>query len=143
MARKSSAGGGLIVILVAGLAAVSAVLKWADENRLAVAALVLVIVAFFLGRSWLRKKAWQTRFASLAQRYGSEEVAEKIMNRMFWEGQTEEQLRESIGQPVAVDSQVMKTKTKEIWKYHEARKGQFLLRITLEKGKVVGWENKS
>ena len=65
------------------------------------------------------------------------------MDQMFWEGQTDEQLRESMGTPVAIDSQVLKTKTKEIWKYHQVRKGQFLLRITLEKGKVVGWESRS
>ena len=143
MASKKSNGSGLLIVLVAGFAAVSAAFKWVDENRYPVAGLVAAIAGFFVLRSWLRKRAWRARFVRLTEKFGSEQIAQKIMDQMFWEGQTDEQLRESMGTPVAIDSQVLKTKTKEIWKYHQVRKGQFLLRITLEKGKVVGWESRS
>ena len=65
------------------------------------------------------------------------------MIQKFWTGQTEEMLAESLGPPVAVDKQVLKTKRKEIWKYGETKKNQFSLRITLENGRVVSWDQKS
>ena len=62
---------------------------------------------------------------------------------MFWQGQTPSQLLDSIGNPVDIDKKVMKTKTKKVWKYNETGKGRYGLRITLEDGEVVGWDNKS
>jgi hypothetical protein len=37
----------------------------------------------------------------------------------------------------------MKTKTKEVWKYHQRGANRYGLKITLENGRVVGWENKA
>jgi hypothetical protein len=37
---------------------------------------------------------------------------------------------------------VLKTKTKEIWKYREIKKGQYALKVTLEENMVVGWDMK-
>jgi len=62
---------------------------------------------------------------------------------MFWQGQTPEQLVDSIGHPVDVDKKVLKTKSKEVWKYNQTGKGRFSLRITIENDLVVGWDKKS
>lgn len=66
-----------------------------------------------------------------------------IMKRMFWQGQTPAQLTDSLGCPVDIDRKIMKTKTREVWKYNETGKGRYALRITIEDGAVVGWDKKS
>ena len=72
-----------------------------------------------------------------------QEVVNGILNGEFWKGQTEEQLKDSLGSPPAVDRQVLKTKQKEIWKYQETRKDQFAIKITIENSAVVSWDQKS
>ena len=64
------------------------------------------------------------------------------MNSEFWVGQTAQQLRESIGDPVDIDQKVLKTKKKEVWKYFPQGKRRYGLRITLENDEVVGWDEK-
>jgi hypothetical protein len=61
---------------------------------------------------------------------------------MFWQGQTQEQLLDSLGRPADTDTKVLKTKTKEIWKYNRVGKNRFGLRVTVENGVVVGWDKK-
>jgi uncharacterized membrane protein len=64
------------------------------------------------------------------------------MSRSVWEGQTEDELIDSLGEPIEVDQKILKTKSKEIWKYKKTGKGRFGLRVTLENNRVVGWEIK-
>lgn len=78
----------------------------------------------------------------LLQKYGDPEIVRMIMTHRIWEGQTEEQLRESLGHPVAVDHKVYKTKTKDVWKYDQAGKNRYNTRVTLENGDVVGFEER-
>jgi hypothetical protein len=85
----------------------------------------------------------QTRRAELLKKYGAEEVVEAIMNHSYWQGQTAEQLRDSLGLPADIDEKVLKTKKKEVWKYHHAGGNRFGLRITLEHNQVVGWDEKT
>jgi hypothetical protein len=101
--------------------------------------LVIAIAVWALISSYLKKK----RREALLGKYGDEQIADMIMKRMFWQGQTAEQLLDSLGTPVDVDKKVLKTKAKEIWKYHQTGKGRYRLRITLENGGVVGWDKKS
>jgi len=76
------------------------------------------------------------------QKYGDAEVVDKIIRRMFWQGQTSGQLLDSLGQPLDTDERVLKTKTKETWKYNKVGKNRFALRIILENDIVVGWDQK-
>lgn len=99
----------------------------------------LVCIAVALYASHANKK----RREALLDKYGNEEIVEKIMKRMFWQGQTPEQLIDSIGNPLDIDKKVMKTKVKEVWKYQRTGKGRYALRITLENDSVVGWDKKS
>lgn len=94
---------------------------------------VWALVVSFLNR--VRRK-------ELMAKYGDEVIVNKIMNKMFWQGQTPEQLIDSIGRPLDTDQRVMKTKVKEVWKYNRTGKGRYALRITLENGVVVGWDSK-
>jgi hypothetical protein len=52
-------------------------------------------------------------------------------------------LLDSLGHPADIDEKVLKTKKKEIWKYHHMGGNRFGLRITLELNQVVGWDEKS
>ena len=82
------------------------------------------------------------RRRELMKKYGDEEIVELIMQQKIWQGQTLEQIQDSIGEPVEVDQKVYKTKTKQGWKYQQTSRTRFLLRITTENGKVVGWDQK-
>ncbi|WP_202593987.1 MULTISPECIES: hypothetical protein [Geobacter] len=88
------------------------------------------------------REAEQRRLA-LTAKYADPLLIEKIMSRHFWQGQTEEQLRDSLGHPYDIDERVLKTKSKQIWKYHPMGRNRFGLRITLENGLVVGWDDKT
>lgn len=100
--------------------------------------IVLIVVAWLLISSHKKKK----RREALLKRYGDPAIVEKIMQRMFWQGQTQEQLLDSLGRPLDVDERVLKTKTKETWKYNQTGTNRYGLRVILENGVVVGWDQK-
>jgi uncharacterized membrane protein len=66
-----------------------------------------------------------------------------ILKHSYWQGQTEEQLIDSLGKPVLIDRSVLKTKTKDVWKYHKKTAKRFGLRIIVENGTVIGWEKRT
>lgn len=92
------------------------------------------------GRAWHAQQIAQ-RHASLAARFGPA-TADRIMRGEIWVGQTREQLVESLGQPEDRDVKVLKTKTKEVFKYQRTGANRYALRITLDDDVVVGWEDK-
>ncbi|WP_207650586.1 hypothetical protein [Acidithiobacillus albertensis] len=103
-----------------------------------IAVLILALLGWLLISLYKKKR----RKDALLKKYGDAEVVTLIMKKMFWQGQTEEQLRDSLGRPLDTDEKVLKTKTKEIWKYNRVGKNRYGLRVTLENGIVVGWEQK-
>lgn len=52
------------------------------------------------------------RLQVLEEKYKNEQLARKIYDGYFWQGQSASQLRDSLGQPEAVDTKVLKTKLK-------------------------------
>lgn len=103
-------------------------------------ALFVIFIVITMGiSSYLKKK----RRERLMAKYGNADTVDKIMRRMFWQGQTSDQLIDSIGRPIDIDRKILKTKSKEVWKYNQTGKGRFGLRITVENGEVVGWDKKS
>ena len=108
--------------------------------------IIIIIVGAFIGLKILgiildnrRRKARRKR---LLNKYSDINIVNRIMNGAIWQGQTVEQLFDSRGNPEDVDTKVLKSKTKEIWKYYQVRKGQFKLRVILENDVVIGWEEK-
>ncbi|MDO4896984.1 MAG: hypothetical protein Q3971_06425 [Moraxella sp.] len=87
-------------------------------------------------------KREQQRFNGLVDKYGDIQIAQRIMDRAFWQGQTEDQLYDSLGKPDKIDSKVFKNKSTQIWRYDRISKRSFGLSITLENGVVVGWDKK-
>jgi len=78
----------------------------------------------------------------LREKYQDEEVARKIFSGFFWQGQTAEQLRDALGDPADIDSKLLKTKKKEVWKYGHRGGARYDLRITLDDDVVTGWDQK-
>jgi hypothetical protein len=143
MAKKSDAGSSVLIVIGAIFLALSAAYEWARSNLLIVGLAVAGLIVWVVLSRQQAASRREARFRALVDRFGSEEIAHDIMGQKFWTGQTEEMLTESLGAPEAVDKQILKTKRKEVWKYGEGRKNQFSLKITLENGRVVAWDQKS
>ena len=100
---------------------------------------VMGILAIYL---WFQHNKRQKRIAYLRGKYSDDRVVQNILNALVWQGQTEEQLRDSLGSPVEIDQKLMKTKSRNVWKYQHKGANRFGLRVTVENGHVVGWDKK-
>jgi hypothetical protein len=133
----SPAAVGAIVVL----GSIVAVFSWLKDNvgslGMVVGCAVLVggVCCFIVHRR-------NQRLTYLRSKYSDENIVQLIMRRRFWDGQSEEQLMDSIGKPSRVDKQVLMTKRREVWKYHQTGKNRYRLRITLDHGRVVDWDEK-
>lgn len=76
-------------------------------------------------------------------KYGNEEIVNNILKKIIWQGETTEQLLDSLGKPVDIDLKTLKTKKKETWKYNHKSGNRFRLRIFIENNVVVGWDKKN
>lgn len=101
--------------------------------------LIGLVVALWLA---FRANSKKKRRGELLTKYGDPKIVEMILSRSVWQGQTHSQLVDSLGRPLDVDQKVLKSKTKEIWKYNKRGTNRFGLRVTLEDGVVVGWDKK-
>lgn len=99
---------------------------------------VLLIALLIWGYTYSKKKQWE----DLMAKYGDESLVRRLVRKQIWVGMTEHHLLDSYGRPNKVDQKVLKTKTKETWKYHEVAKNRFSLKVMLEDGVVIGWDDK-
>lgn len=104
-----------------------------------IAVFILLVIAIFIYQIYADKK----RREYLLKKYKDHQIVDRIMRKEHWQGQTEEQLLDSLGKPIEIDERVMKTKTTETWKYNQQGKNRFGLRVTVENGLVIGWDQKS
>lgn len=104
---------------------------------------VIAVVGWAVISSHLKKERLEARREALYSKYGDYEVVDKLMGGGIWQGQSAEQLTDSLGKPVDVDLKVLKTKSKEIWKYAQTGRGRYALRVTVENDVVVGWDKKA
>ncbi len=103
---------------------------------------LIIIVLAIVGLLIYQAHATKMRREFLMSKYGDAVIVDRLMSRSFWQGQTADQLRDSLGTPLDVDTRVMKTKTKEVWKYNQQGKNRYNLKITLEESIVIGWDQK-
>ena len=104
---------------------------------------ILIVIVVIIG-AVVVFSAWSTaeKRKRLMAKYGDAAIVERLMRKEIWQGQTAQQVTDAIGQPKAVDHQVLKTKEKEIWKYQPSGKNRYDLRVIIENGVVVGWDKK-
>jgi hypothetical protein len=152
---------GFMILMAIIMAAIGSGIEWVrvhQQNVIAIATFVIglyilkKLINFF--RNIKKDRDIKKQNVVLQQKYNIEiqnalkqqsynnKILYAVDTGIVWKGQSAEQLIGVIGKPVAVDSRVLKTKTKEIWKYLETRKNQFALKIIIENNTVVGWEKK-
>ena len=138
MTKKQSEGVGylILIVIVIGLIA-----KFFESVGVVVPAILLVAgIALYI---YVKKQNEKKRYEYLMNKYNNEEIVEDIIKETIWQGETEEQLVDSLGRPEAIDNKILKTKKKEVYKYHHQSANRYRLRITLENDIVVGWDKKS
>lgn len=131
MGRSHSSGSGVgcVLLLVFGV--------WAAATQ-SWGVFVFVVVAILVVRYLLRR----ARHSALAGRFGPV-IADRILANEYWQGATWEMLIESIGKPADIRESVLKTKTKHTYCYQPIAKNRYALRVHLEDGVVVGWDDAS
>lgn len=78
----------------------------------------LIAVAAILGAVFMVRRVKRARrSAHLLEKYADAERVDCIMSQTVWQGETTEQLIDSLGRPHDVDTKALKTKAREIWKY--------------------------
>jgi hypothetical protein len=137
MARRKSKGESALI----GLVIISAALVWLIDkinDSIGLPAVAIVLIALFAVAIYavIRKRA--ARLAYLRTKYGDETIVQRIIGKQCWQGQTAEQLLDSLGDAPSVDRDLLKTKKREVWKYGASGKGRYRLRITLDQDVVVG-----
>jgi hypothetical protein len=85
-----------------------------------------------------QSKREDERLRMVAEKY-SGETANLIAQKMFWRGQTAEQLRDSLGPLEAIEVKLLKTRRQEIWKYDHYEANRYRTRVTLDEGIVTTW----
>lgn len=129
--------GVLIVLGIAAVMATSQFLVKALGGRLFIV-LLLAGVLLFLFRKPIQK--WRRR-VYIRTKYENSEIADRIINQTIWVGQTAEQLRDTFGKPVRVDTTVQGNKKTERWGYGHQGNNAFLLVAILEESVVTGWHS--
>lgn len=109
-----------------------ATIRWGQIGLATLGVVILVLAICIWG--------YRQRRRHLIEKYGDPEIARCIMRGIIWKGETQEQLIESLGNPVDTDQKVLKTKIKEVWKYRRTARNRFGLKVTLDDGVVSGWE---
>lgn len=101
-----------------------------------------IIVGIIVLLGWISSAAEKERREGIYKKYGQTELAERLVKKMFWVGETREQLKDSFGDPLDIDQKVLKTRKREIWKYVRKGTNRYGLKFTLDNDIVVGWDEK-
>lgn len=140
MARRSKTEGTLLLLAVVAGLPVYLIGKLLTVTGWAVPlAGLIAIVVIIIG---VRVTKHRQRLTYLRSKYPEAEV-QRILAKTLWQGQTDEQLTDTLGHPSAVDRKVLKTIRREVWKYGRMSARRYRLRVTVDDGRVIGWDYKS
>jgi hypothetical protein len=103
---------------------------------------LLVIITIIAAVVSLKIYSDKKRREYLLAKYGSQDIVDRIMKKLVWQGMSQDQLLDSWGRPAAKDQNIYKTKVAETFKYNQYGKNRFHNRVRVENGFVVGWERK-
>jgi hypothetical protein len=104
---------------------------------------IVVIGLIIAGVVWFKHSQKQKRIEHLLDKYGDEAVVDRIMRRIPWQGETAQQLIDSLGNPLNVDRKLMATRKREVWKYQQTGRGRYALRLTLDNDVVIEIDQKT
>ncbi len=104
----------------------------------AVGIIVALAVLWFVARALAKN----SRYHRLMLKYGDDKLVMALLDRTIWQGMTAEQLRDAWGDPVSIEHKVMKTRTRDVFKYRQTAKNRFRDKVVLEDGVVTGWDQK-
>jgi hypothetical protein len=140
MSRRSTRNFSAFLKVVVSLVMLSLlILAIQDNGGIAILIFLTLCVGLF---AYYRNRQKAARLAErlvyLRSKYGDEIIVQRIVNKLYWDGQTAEQLRDSLGDASSIDTERLRTKKREVWKYGQIGKGQYRLRITLDQDIVVG-----
>jgi hypothetical protein len=132
---------GLLIVVgilwAAGTAIVNALKSPDGWVLVAIVAGVVVLVIM------LKAAAKKRKLEYLTSKYGNPTIADYVYHHRVWQGQTAEQLRDSLGEPAARDDKLLKTIKREVWKYNRTGVNRYRLRITLDNDIVTTWDHKN
>jgi Ni,Fe-hydrogenase I cytochrome b subunit len=134
-AQKYGLGGLLVIGFVCWL-----VSKVLDATGIVVS--LVILAGVIVGIATIAFAQRQSRLLHLRTKYSDERIVELILARNYWQGQTAEQLRDSLGSPLGIDRKAMATRKREVWKYNRRGSNRFGLRITLDNDVVTNWDHK-
>ena len=138
MKKSESAALGWLIAIGLPIYGISKVGEMVGWIQIVIALAVIVGLVF-----WYKENEKKKRRAALMKKYQDRELVDSLMSRKFWQGQSSEQLLDSLGQPADIDQKIMKTRKREIWKYHHQGANRYGLRITLDNDEVAGWDQKA
>ena len=140
--KKSLDAAGLGVLIVLGLIvmAVQAIVHVTEfaEGWIFILLIIAAIVLVFV----LKAAAKRKKLEYLMGKYGNEQIVSLVYSHKYWQGQTAEQLTDSLGNPQCVDRKLLKTMKREVWKYNQRGVNRYGLRITLDNDIVNSWDHK-
>ena len=136
----------IVVLPIAGVIQLGNTLGW--PLVIGTGVLVVIVVrtirsACVRARTRNAAERVAARRAALFEKYGDAVIVERIMRNQVWQGQTSEQLSDALGDPEGLDERVLKSHTRQTWKYRRQGKNRFGLRIVIDDGSVVGWDEKN
>lgn len=87
------------------------------------------------------RRANRRRWLLLAQRYPDPALRDRLFAGQIWQGQTEQQLGDALGPPAARDVAPSRH-DQYVLKFGPIAYNQYRLLVTMEKGVVLGWEQR-
>ena len=137
--RKTNVNGATVgSLLFAGVIYLIATAVHAVGAAVILVAIIGVIVLVI----WLQTAAKKKRIEYLTAKYNDATIVDNIYNRRYWQGQTVEQLVDSLGNPHGIDHKLLKTINRQVWKYNPRGVNRYGLRITVDDGIVRSWDHK-
>jgi hypothetical protein len=140
--RKSKIEAPTVFMAILALAAIALAIKFISVIGIGVLVVCAIPVAIFAGSFVYARHKRAVRLSNLRGKYADESIVQALMRHEVWEGQTREQLLDARGQPLSIDNVLMKTRTREVWKYQPNGRNRYRLRITLDDGVVVSYEQR-
>jgi uncharacterized Zn finger protein (UPF0148 family) len=98
---------------------------------------------FELKKQQEKQKRREERQLYLLTKFQSIDIVNRIMNTELQQGDSREIAIEMLGKPEISDLEVLKTKTRETWKYNHITKNQYGLVLTLENNVVTKYTAKN